>query len=242
MIHEQNGVLGRVNQLFAPRVHKVACGTWPTELPDGVDAVHIGNPVRAAVLAKAAHPFPGERATPHLVAFGGSQGARVISDTVPEAVARLPESIRHALAVTHQARPEDAERVRAIYDAAGVEVDIAPFFDDMPERMAAAHLVICRSGASSVADLSIIGRPSILIPLASAIRDEQSANARGLVDADAAVLIPESKLDPATLSEQIMVILTTPDVGKRMSANALTQATPNAARDLADLVAHLAGD
>lgn len=242
LIHEQNGVLGRVNQVFAPRVDKVACGTWPTELPSSVSAVHIGNPVRAAVLERARHPYPGEDATLHIVAFGGSQGARVISDTVPEAVAHLPELVRKRLAVTHQARPEDADRVRSIYLEAGIEVDIAPFFDDMPERLAAAHLVICRSGASSIADLSIIGRPSILIPLASAIRDEQTANARGLVDADAAVLIPESKLDPATLSEQIMVILTTPDVGKRMSANALTQGTPNAAKDLADLVNQLAGD
>lgn len=242
VIHEQNGVLGRVNQVFAPRVQKVACGTWPTELPPGVDAVHVGNPVRAAILAKAGHPYPATDATLHIVAFGGSQGARVISETVPTAVARLPEAVRQRLAVTHQARPEDAERVREIYDLAGVEVDIAPFFEDMPERLAAAHLAICRSGASSVADLSIIGRPSILIPLAAAIRDEQTANARGLVDADAAVLIPESKLDPATLSEQIMVILTTPDVGKRMSANALTQGTPNAARDLADLIQHLAGE
>jgi len=242
LIHEQNGVLGRVNQVFAPRVDKVACGTWPTELPPSVSAVHIGNPVRAAVLERARHPYPGEDATLHIVAFGGSQGARVISDTVPEAVAHLPELVRKRLAVTHQARPEDADRVRSIYQEAGIEVDIAPFFDDMPERLAAAHLVICRSGASSIADLSIIGRPSILIPLASAIRDEQTANARGLVDADAAVLIPESKLDPATLSEQIMVILTTPDVGKRMSVNALTQGTPNAAKDLADLVNQLAGD
>ncbi|MEM9427671.1 MAG: UDP-N-acetylglucosamine--N-acetylmuramyl-(pentapeptide) pyrophosphoryl-undecaprenol N-acetylglucosamine transferase [Pseudomonadota bacterium] len=190
MIHEQNGVLGRVNNVFARRVDKVACGTWPTMLPEGVEGLNIGNPVRAAVLDQARHPYPPTDGPIHVVAFGGSQGARVISDTVP----------------------------------------------------AAAHLVICRSGASSVADLSVIGRASILIPLAAAIRDEQTANARGLVDADAAVLIPESKLDPASLSEQMMLILTTPDVGKRMSANALTQGNPHAARSLADLVDRLAGE
>ena len=242
MIHEQNGVLGRVNQVFARRVDKVACGTWPTVLPDGVQSVHTGNPVRAAILAKAGQPYPSSEGAIRIVAFGGSQGARVISDTVPEAVARLPESVRSRLRVAHQARPEDVERVRAAYDRAGVEVDIQPFFKDMPTLMADAHLVICRSGASSVADLSIIGRPSILVPLAAAIRDEQTANARGLVDADAAVLIPETKLDPASLSEHMMVILTTPDVGKRMSENALKQGTPNAARDLADLVERLAGE
>lgn len=242
MIHEQNGVLGRVNTVFAPRVDKVACGTWPTILPEGVEGLNIGNPVRAAVLDQARHPYPPTDGPIHVVAFGGSQGARVISDTVPEAVARLPDGLRDRLVVSHQARPEDTDRVRLQYERSGVAADIQPFFDDMPERMAAAHLVICRSGASSIADLSVIGRPSILIPLAAAIRDEQTANARGLVDADAAVLIPESKLDPASLSEQMMLILTTPDVGKRMSANALTQGNPHAARSLADLVDRLAGE
>ncbi|MEO0917324.1 MAG: UDP-N-acetylglucosamine--N-acetylmuramyl-(pentapeptide) pyrophosphoryl-undecaprenol N-acetylglucosamine transferase [Pseudomonadota bacterium] len=242
LIHEQNGVLGRVNQLFAERVNKVACGTWPTVLPAGADAVYVGNPVRHSVLERAQHPYPPTDGTLHIVAFGGSQGARVVSETVPEAIARLPETLRKRIAVTHQARPEDDAQVRGVYAAAGIEVDVSPFFHDMPERLAAAHLVVCRSGASSVADISIIGRPSILIPLASAIRDEQTANARGLVDANAAVLIPESKLDPASLAEHIMVILTTPDVGKRMSENALSLGRPEAARTLADLVEHLVGE
>lgn len=242
LIHEQNGVLGRVNQRFAGHVSKVACGTWPTVLPAGADAVFVGNPVRQSVLDKARYPYPATDGTLHIVAFGGSQGARVISETVPHAIGRLPETLRERIAVTHQARPEDDKQVRGVYADAGIEVDVAPFFHDMPERMAAAHLVVCRSGASSVADISIIGRPSILIPLASAIRDEQTANARGLVDANAAILIPESKLDPASLAEQIMVILTTPDVGKRMSENALSLGNPEAARTLADLVNHLAGE
>ncbi len=242
LIHEQNGVLGRVNQVFASRVDAVACGTWPTELPEGVEGQRIGNPVRASVLAKARTPYPAMDGPLRLVAFGGSQGARVISDTVPDAVALLPEALRTRLVVAHQARDEDTDRVREAYNRAGVQADIQPFFANMPDLMAEAHLVICRSGASSVADLSIIGRPSILIPLAAAIRDEQTANARGLVDANAAVLIPESLLDPASLSEQMMVILTTPDVGKRMSENALTQGTPEAAQSLADLVERLAGE
>ncbi len=242
LIHEQNGVLGRVNQVFAGHVDKVACGTWPTVLPERVIGTHTGNPVRAAVLEKARSPYPASDGPLRIVAFGGSQGARVISDTVPQAVQRLPENLRTRLKVWHQARPEDEERVRAMYEKAGVEVDIQPFFADMPELMANAHLVISRSGASSVADLSIIGRPAILIPLAAAIRDEQTANARGLVDANAAVLIPESKLDPAGLSEHMMLILSTPDVGKRMSESALTQGAPHAAGSLADLVEQLAGE
>lgn len=242
MIHEQNGVLGRVNQLFARRVDRVACGTWPTALPEGVEGIRTGNPVRAAVLAQAGLAYPPMDGTLRVVSFGGSQGARVISDTVPEAVARLPDSLRSRLEISHQARPEDTERVRESYEKAGVKADIQPFFSNMPDLLAAAHLVICRSGASSVADLSVIGRPSILIPLAAAIRDEQSVNARALVDADAAVLIPESKLDPASLAEHMMVILTTPGVGKRMSENALKQGTPEAVKSLAELVAQLAGE
>ncbi|MCV6587222.1 MAG: UDP-N-acetylglucosamine--N-acetylmuramyl-(pentapeptide) pyrophosphoryl-undecaprenol N-acetylglucosamine transferase [Marinibacterium sp.] len=244
MLHEQNGVLGRVNQIFAARVNKVACGTWPTILPKGVTGENIGNPVRGQILEKAGHPYPeinGEGPV-RLLAFGGSQGARVISDVVPDAVARLPESLRARLEMIHQARPEDAERVRACYDKAGVDAEIQPFFGNMAELMAGAHLVICRSGASSVADLSVIGRPAILIPLAAATGDHQTANARGLVDADAAMVVQETALDPASLSEQIMTILLTPGVGKRMSENARAQGKPDAAKRLGALVETLAGD
>ena len=242
MIHEQNGVLGRVNQVFARRVNTVACGTWPTELPAGVAGLHIGNPVRSSMLAKAESPYPDTEGTIRIVAFGGSQGARVISDTVPAAIARLPETLRSTLEVAHQARPEDEARVRDLYHDAGVNADIQPFFDDMPNLLARAHLVICRSGASSVADLSVVGRPSILIPYAAATGDHQTANARGLVDADAAILIPETALDPASLSEHIMTVLLTPGVGKDMSGNALSQGKPDAVKELATLVTTLAGD
>jgi UDP-N-acetylglucosamine--N-acetylmuramyl-(pentapeptide) pyrophosphoryl-undecaprenol N-acetylglucosamine transferase len=242
MIHEQNGVLGRVNEIFAPRVTAVACGTWPTILPTGVEGQHIGNPVRGSILAAAHSPYPDTEGPIRIVAFGGSQGARMISETVPAAIARLPETLRTTLEVAHQARPEDDARVRGLYAEAGVTANIQPFFDNMPELLADAHLVICRSGASSVADLSVIGRPSILIPYAAATGDHQTANARGLVDADAAILIPETALDPASLSEHIMTVLLTPGVGKDMSRNALSQGKPDAAKELAALVETLAGD
>jgi UDP-N-acetylglucosamine--N-acetylmuramyl-(pentapeptide) pyrophosphoryl-undecaprenol N-acetylglucosamine transferase len=242
MIHEQNGVLGRVNEIFAPRVTAVACGTWPTILPAGVEGQHIGNPVRGSILAAAHSPYPDTEGPIRIVAFGGSQGARMISETVPAAIARLPETLRTTLEVAHQARPEDDARVRGLYAEAGVTANIQPFFDNMPELLADAHLVICRSGASSVADLSVIGRPSILIPYAAATGDHQTANARGLVDADAAILIPETALDPASLSEHIMTVLLTPGVGKDMSRNALSQGKPDAAKELAALVETLAGD
>lgn len=241
MIHEQNGVLGRVNQLFATRVSHVACGVWPTELPSGANGVHVGNPVRHAVLERANAPYipPGDYPMSILV-MGGSQGARVLSDTVPQAVAALPEALRHNLRVSHQAREEDHDRVTAFYAEHGIAADVRPFFHDVPKRMAEAQLVISRSGASSVADISVIGRPSILVPYASAIRDEQTANARGLVEAGAAILIPESRFDPETLSEQIETVLTQPKAAVQMAHAAFSVSAPDSTERLVSLVEDLA--
>ena len=241
MIHEQNGVLGRVNQLFAPRVHLVACGTWPATLPAGVTGNHTGNPVRQAVLDRAGAGYipPGDYPM-SLVVIGGSQGARILSDVVPAAVAALPEPLRRRLRVAHQARAEDAARVREAYDAAGIMADVQPFFTDIPRRLSEAQLVISRSGASSIADISVIGRPSILIPYAAATNDHQTANARGLVDAEAAILIPEKLLDAETLSRHIAAVLDQPQAAERMARNALGQGRPDAADRLAALVETLA--
>lgn len=196
MIHEQNGILGKVNRLFAPRVDAVACGTWPTTLPAGIRGIHTGNPVRAAVLERAGAPYipPGDYPM-SLVVIGGSQGARILSDVVPAALAALPRSIRQNLRVAHQARAEDIERVTAAYAATGIRAEVEPFFSDIPRRFSEAQLIISRSGASSVADIATIGRPAILIPFAAAAEDHQTANARALVDAGAAILVPESRLD-----------------------------------------------
>ena len=243
MIHEQNGVLGRVNQVFAPRVDRVACGTWPTTLPPGVQGVPTGNPVRAAVLERAAAPYipPGDYPM-SLVVIGGSQGARILSDVVPAAVALLPEPLLVNLRVAHQARDEDAERAAAIYDAAGIRAEIAPFFADIPRRLSEAQLVISRSGASSIADISVIGRPSILIPFAAATADHQTANARGLVDAAAAVLIPEKALDAETLARHMAAVLENPEAAETMARNALGQGKPDATARLVALVEELAGE
>jgi len=243
MIHEQNGVLGRVNQIFARRVDKVACGTWPTALPSGVVGEPTGNPVRQAVLDRAAAPYipPGDYPMA-LVVIGGSQGARILSEVVPTAVAALPEALRDRLRVAHQAREEDAERAVEIYAEAGVRAEVAPFFADIPRRLSEAQLVISRSGASSVADISVIGRPSILVPYAAATGDHQRANARGLVDAGAAVLMPESALDAATLARHIAAILDHPTAAGKMAANALSVGRPDATARLMALVEGLAGE
>lgn len=237
MIHEQNGVLGRVNKLFAKRVHKVACGTWPTKLPEGVTGEHTGNPVRAAVLERAGAGYiaPGDYPM-SLVVIGGSQGARILSEVVPAAVARLPDRIRPYLRVAQQARPEDLDGVVAAYEAAGILAEVAPFFADIPRRLSEAQLVISRSGASSVADIAVIGRPSILIPFAAATDDHQTANARGLVEAGGAVLIPEKALDAGSLADHMAAILGQPQAAEQMAQSALGQGRPDATERLVALV------
>ncbi|MFC7704035.1 glycosyltransferase [Plastorhodobacter daqingensis] len=241
MIHEQNGILGQVNRRFAPRVDAVACGTWPTDLPQGVDGVHTGNPVRAAVLERAGAPYIPPGAYPmSLLVIGGSQAARVLSDIVPEAVARLPEELRSRLRLAHQARPEDLDRVRSAYREAGVDAEVETFFNDIPRRLSEAQLVISRSGASSIADISIIGRPAILVPFAAAAGDHQTVNARALVDAGAAILIPEAALDPDSLAEHVAAVLNDPDGALQMSRNALNCGRPDATERLVQMVEALA--
>lgn len=242
MIHEQNGVLGRVNQIFARRVAQVACGTWPTQLPPDVIGQPVGNPVRQAVLDRASAPYipPGDYPM-NLLIIGGSQGARVLSDVVPAALAALPAAIKPLLRIAHQARDEDQARVVAAYETADLKAEVAPFFSDIPRRLAEAQLVISRAGASSVADISVIGRPAILIPFAAATGDHQTANARGLVDAQAAVLCVERGLDAAQLSAEVEAILSAPERAERMAAAAHAQGRPDATIRLAAMVEALAG-
>lgn len=241
MIHEQNGVLGRVNKLFATRVSQVACGVWPTDLPAGAKGIHVGNPVRAAILERAGAPYivPGDYPMSVLV-MGGSQGARILSDVVPDAIAALPDTVRRHLNVSHQARAEDVDRVISRYAGAGIRADVQPFFQDVPRRMSEAQLVISRAGASSIADLTVIGRPSILIPFAAAAGDHQTANARGLVDAGAAILIPEPALDATSLCAQIATVLGTPAAALHMSQAATQHGMPDATDRLKALVRALA--
>lgn len=241
MIHEQNGILGRVNKLFARRVDTVACGTWPTALPKGVEGVHTGNPVRAAILERAGAPYmsPGDWPMTVLV-IGGSQGARILSDVVPGAIEALPERVRKYLRVAQQARPEDLVRVSEAYTRMGVRAEIEPFFRDIPRRLAEAQLIVSRSGASTLADIAVIGRPAILIPFAAAANDHQTANAKALVAADAAFRIPEKRLDAQTLADAIETILGDADVADTMARAALSVGVPDAAERLAAFVEELA--
>jgi UDP-N-acetylglucosamine--N-acetylmuramyl-(pentapeptide) pyrophosphoryl-undecaprenol N-acetylglucosamine transferase len=242
LIHEQNGVLGRVNRAFAARVAAVACGAWPvTNAPAGARTLHLGNPVRDAARAAAATPYaPPAEGPLELLVFGGSQGASIFSRLMPEAVAGLPEGLRARLRLTQQAREEEAEALREAYAAQGVAAEVAPFFADLPDRIARAQMVVSRAGASTVAELTAIGRPAILIPYPHAMDDHQTANARPLEAAGAAVLAPEAGLTSAALSGHIAGVLGDPARAARMAGAARALGRPDAAERLADLVERVA--
>ena len=237
LVHEQNGVLGRVNQLFAPFVNVVACGTWPTEMSDKISGHHVGNPVRAAIAERAGAGYipPGDYPMSILV-LGGSQGAQILSDVVPPAIAGLPMAMLSHIRVSHQARPEDQERVAAYYAEQNIPADVRPFFDDIPTRMSETQLVISRAGASTVADISVIGRPSILVPLAAAIRDEQSANAMGLVNAGGAELMRETDFQVNDLTVRLEAFFADPVRASQMAGAALKTSVPDATQRLMDLI------
>lgn len=241
MIHEQNGILGKVNKVFAKRVDAIACGTWPTELPEGVKACHTGNPVRGAVVERAAASYipPGDYPMSLLV-MGGSQGARILSDVVPPAIAALPMDMLQNIRVSHQARGEDHDRVTQFYSDHHIDADVQAFFQDVPRRMTEAQLVISRAGASSIADLTVVGRPAILVPYAYATGDHQTANARGLGDAGAALVLPETEFNVEPLTEAIAGILSQPQEAQAMSRAALSLGKPQAALELAEMVEALA--
>ena len=246
VIHEQNGVMGRANRFLAPRVSAIATG-FPG-LGDRDPALakkmtHTGNPVRPAVLAAARAYKPSAGYAPfRLLVFGGSQGARVMSDIVPAAVAKLEPHLQMRLKVVQQARAEDLERVRKSYAQARVEADIEPFFADLPARMAEAHLVVSRSGASTVAELAAIGRPAILVPLPHALDQDQAANAGFLERAGGAIAIGQDAFTPDRLAAELAALAADPARLAAMAQGAKSLATPDAAERLADLVLKMAAN
>jgi UDP-N-acetylglucosamine--N-acetylmuramyl-(pentapeptide) pyrophosphoryl-undecaprenol N-acetylglucosamine transferase len=245
VIHEQNGVMGRANRFLAPRVTAIATGFAGLSFSDpklAAKATHTGNPVRPAVIA-AARPYAMSRGNDEfrLLVFGGSQGARVMADIVPEAVERLEPHLQMRLKVVQQARTEDIERVRRIYARAGVEAVIAPFFADLPARMAESHLVVSRSGASTVAELAAVGRPAILVPLPHALDQDQAANAGFLEQAGGAIAIRQQDFTPDRLAAELAALAADPERLAAMAQGASGLAVPDAAERLADLVLRAAG-
>lgn len=244
-VHEQNAVLGRVNKLVAGWVGAVASTFDQPKFLKARDMKRLvvtGNPVRDAVIAQADVDYDTPKADGplNLLVFGGSQGARVMSDTVPGALARLPENLRARLRVTQQCRAEDLKRVGETYQKAGIQAELSNFFDDMPARIAATHLVIGRSGASTVSELSIIGRPSILVPLPHSIDNDQKANAEKLADVGAAWMIEQKFFTEEELAAKLQELFGKPSLLAHAAFAARTQGRPQAVKLLADLVERLA--
>jgi UDP-N-acetylglucosamine--N-acetylmuramyl-(pentapeptide) pyrophosphoryl-undecaprenol N-acetylglucosamine transferase len=237
ILHEQNAVLGRANRFLVARADVLALSFAATErVPARAGAIITGNPVRPAIAALAQADYAPAADRIRLLVLGGSLGARVFSDIVPEALAVLPETLRARLSVVQQCRSEDLERVRAAYAAHGMEAELASFFPDVADRLRSAHLVIARAGASTVSELAVAGRPSILVPLPGAIDDHQSANARALAQAGGAWVLPQPQFNAASLADRLNHLLSTPAALAAAATGARTQARADAAARLADIV------
>jgi len=246
ILHEQNAVLGRANRLLAPRAAAIAVSFAEVEKVGAGDRrklVLTGNPVREAIrdLRDAVLPPLAPTAPIDLLVTGGSQGASVFAELVPAAIAGLPEALRARLRLSQQAREGEREGVVAAYRSLGVAADVRRFFDDMPARLAAARLLICRSGASTVAENTVAGRPALLIPYPHAIDDHQSANARAIAAAGGALVLPQASSDASTLAAQLIRLLGDPAALATMAAAARAAGAPDAVDRLADLVERHAG-
>jgi UDP-N-acetylglucosamine--N-acetylmuramyl-(pentapeptide) pyrophosphoryl-undecaprenol N-acetylglucosamine transferase len=245
LIHEQNAMLGRANRLLAPRARRIATAfpnTAGLRAADCPRAVHTGNPVRPAVLAvgQPRYKAPQRGGAIELVILGGSQGAQIMSEAVPPALAALPTRLREALRVSHQARPEDLSAAEAVYQSNRIQAEVRSFFTDVPERLARAQLVICRAGASTVAELAAIGRPALLIPYPYATDDHQSANARAVAEAGGGWVIPQPELRPDTLALHLESLLRDQTALTTAAQRAAEFGSRDATRVLAQLAIELA--
>ena len=246
IIHEQNAVLGRANRVLAPYAARIATGFERVDMlgeRDRARAVYTGNPVRPEIIASATPyraPQPGEPV--EILITGGSQGAQIFGEIVPPALTALPEALRARLRITQQCREDGLDGVRRIYEEGGIQAELAPFFNDIPARLARAHLAIGRSGASTVAELAATGRPAIMIPYPHAIDNHQRENAARLCDAGGGWLLPQQDATPEALSALIRSLLEDPDKLQRAATCARRVGVTDAAERLADLVCELIGD
>lgn len=244
-IHEQNSVLGRVNRMVAGRASSVALSfadTAKISRRAASRAVVTGNPVREEIAALAAQSYPtvGDDSMFRVLVLGGSQGARILSDVVPAALAMMPGAARKRFQVTQQCREEDLQRVRETYNEAGIAAEVGIFFEDMPERLQWTHFVISRAGASTISELTAAGRPSILVPLAIATDDHQTTNAKALVEAGGAWLFTEDEFTPAALAKRVQKLALNPEALTRAAVATRAAGMPDATRLLADLVVEAA--
>ena len=243
VIHEQNAVLGRANRALAGHADRL-CTSFElaSPAPAGTQVIRTGMPVRPAVAAVRATPYrlPATDGPFRILVLGGSQGARIFSDVMPKAVAQLPEAMRHRLEISQQCRPEDIDRTLAAYAETGVHVELRHFFANVPELLAKAHLVVTRSGASSVSELAVAGRPAILVPYRYAADDHQTANANALVTAGGAWMMPHDEFTPEALAQRLQAIVSDPADLAEIAAAARGASIPDAAHRLAVVVTGLA--
>lgn len=244
IIHEQNAILGRVNRVFAKQAHTVASGFEALgKLPEGANHIPIGNPMRDVILQAATSKKAKAKSNLglNILVMGGSLGANILSDVVPSAIQALPADLRSRLTVTQQATQTRLEKVEAIYSEVGLDATVATFFPDIEKYLTKADLIIARAGASSVSEIALMGKPSILVPLGIAMDDHQTANAQALERLDAAVILPELDFNQANLTKLLTERLNDADWLDRAGRSAAKLARPNAARDLAALVISAAG-
>ena len=246
LVHEQNAVLGRVNRLLAGRVEAIATAYPEIKRlkPKHAEKTHlVGNPVRAEVMQLRDDPFPPftEEGLLRVLVTGGSQGASVLSDVVPDGMAMLQPALRARLQVTQQCRPEDIDAVRERYRSHDIPAELGTYFEDMASRLADAHLFIGRAGASTIAELTAVGRPAILIPLPIATDDHQAANTRELTQSGGARSIRQHNFTAKELARQIQALAQRPDTLSTAAHAAWNCGRPNAVRDLADLVESFGG-
>jgi UDP-N-acetylglucosamine--N-acetylmuramyl-(pentapeptide) pyrophosphoryl-undecaprenol N-acetylglucosamine transferase len=244
VIHDANAVMGRANRLIARFANAIATG-YPRTASGRLErkATHTGNPVRPAVIEAARQDYPAISGTSplKLAVFGGSQGARVMTEIVPGALGMLGEKFRARLEVVQQCRDEDLAEAQSIYRRLAVKTELAPFFSDLPAKIAASHLVIGRSGASTVSELAVIGRPSILVPLPHAIDNDQLANASSLAAAGGALVIRQAEFTSARLASELTTLFNDPLRLPAMARAAKAEGRIDAAERLADLVVKVAG-
>jgi UDP-N-acetylglucosamine--N-acetylmuramyl-(pentapeptide) pyrophosphoryl-undecaprenol N-acetylglucosamine transferase len=241
IIHEQNSVLGRVNRLLAPSASVIATSfeeVFGVRTSDSKKIVLTGNPVRHAIcsLREFAYPAFEKEEHLHILVTGGSQGATVFSEVVPQAIISLPPEIKNRIRIDQQCRKTDIDNVKAIYEQAGINADLATFFEDMPSRLAAAHLVIARAGASTIAELTIAGKPAILVPYMHAMDDHQTSNALAMEKYHAAILLEQKSITPELIAEHIRRFVEKPDYLKQMAVNSFDLGREGAVEKLAGVV------
>ena len=243
-IHEQNAVLGWANRLLASRVETIATSFEKvSEIPENAKSniIVTGMPVRPAVttVRDRAYPAISSEGDINLAVFGGSQGAHIFSVVVPDAMKRLDENLRRRIKITQQSRQEDIDLANSVYRTIGIEAELSTFFNDVPDRIADSHLVICRSGASSIAELTTIGRPAILVPYRHAVDDHQSRNAHAVDEVGGGWLIPEEAFTDVVLAERLAVLFATPRILENAATAAKLAGVPDASARLADMVVGL---